>query len=227
FRGLDTWGKNCLWVTGSQGSVGRSTDCGNTWDWVSPAGYEKFDFRDIEAFSDNEAVIISAGSPAVVLRTIDAGKSWHEVYRDERPQIFLDGMDCNGKHGFILGDPIDGNFQLLESKDRGKTWTDVSNFLYLFADDGEAAFAASGTSLKILGSDLYVGTGGAVSNFITRRGKKRAVIKLPVPIIQGTASTGIFSIDCWNKENIIVVGGDYQNDTYNNDVALSSHDGGL
>ncbi len=226
FRGIATWGNNDIWVSGNRGTVGHSRDAGNTWNWVSPSGYEEFDFRDIEVFSKNEAVIMSSGSPAVILRTNDTGKTWREIHRDDRPDIFLDGMDFDGKHGFIIGDPIDGNFQLLESKDRGKSWKDVSNFMYLFADENEAAFAASGTSLKLQGKNLYIGTGGSTANFFIRKSKKPAVIKLPVPILQGTASTGIFSIDCWDNENIIVVGGDYLNDNISTDIVQITHDGG-
>lgn len=228
FRGISSFGNNQIWVSGSLGTVGRSIDAGNTWQWVSPSGYSEFDFRDIEVFSKNEAIIVSAGSPAVILRTEDAGQSWSEVYRDVRPAIFLDGMDFDGNHGFVLGDPIDGNFQLLETNDRGKTWNDVSSSTYLFADDGEAAFAASGSSLKLIGKDLYIGTGGITSNFFIRKaGKRLAVLKFPVSMIQGAASTGIFSIDCWDRKTIIAVGGDYLNDTVTTDAVVITRDGGL
>ncbi|MGO1243753.1 MAG: WD40/YVTN/BNR-like repeat-containing protein [Sphingobacterium sp.] len=226
FRGIACWGDEQIWVSGSGGKIGRSIDAGKTWHWISPAGYEAFDFRDIEVFSENAAVVLSAGSPAVILTTQNGGESWTEVFRDTRAEIFLDGMEFDGNHGFIIGDPIDGAFQLLESKDRGKTWDDVSNVMYLFADDGEVAFAASGTSLHLKGKNLYLGTGGVTASLFTRKTRKPAVIKIPVPIIQGIASTGIFSIDCWDQENIIAVGGDYMNDTVSTDAALISYDGG-
>ncbi|TDS13238.1 YCF48-related protein [Sphingobacterium paludis] len=226
FRGIETYGDGCIWVSGSKGTVGKSLDAGQTWAWASPKGYEELDFRDIEIFSTKEAVIMSAGAPAVVLRTTDGGKSWREVYRDERPAIFLDGMDFKGKEGFIVGDPIDGVFQLLQSKDKGKTWQDVSNFMFLFADSAEAAFAASGTSIQYLNDNVWIGTGGLTANVFKRNEKALEMAKYPCPILQGTSSTGIFAIDFWNDEIGIAVGGDYQNDSNTENTVMLTHDGG-
>ncbi len=226
FRGLAVFENECIWVSGSKGTVGKSLDAGATWDWVSPKGYENVDFRDVEAFSKKEAVVVSAGSPALILRTTDGGISWKKVYEDNRPEIFLDGMDFQGKEGFVVGDPIDGVFQLLQSKDKGKTWKDVSNFMYLIADSAEAAFAASGTSIQYLRNDVWVGTGGLSSNIFKRNEKALTMDKYPCPILQGEASQGIFSIDFWNEQNGIAVGGDYMRDTISQNTIMLTYDGG-
>ena len=76
FRGLDTFGERVIWVSGTNGTVGKSLDKGKTWEWIGPKGYEETDFRDIAVFSNYEAVIVSAGAPAVILRTMDGGKFW-------------------------------------------------------------------------------------------------------------------------------------------------------
>ncbi|KGE12334.1 WD40/YVTN/BNR-like repeat-containing protein [Sphingobacterium deserti] len=226
FRGIETNSDACIWVAGSSGTVGKSLDGGQTWAWVSPSGYEKFDFRDIEVFSPQEAVIVSAGTPAVVLRTADGGKSWQEVYRDERPEIFLDGMDFNGNEGFIVGDPIDGVFQLLQSKDKGKTWRDVSNFMFLFADSEEAAFAASGTSIQYLNDNVWIGTGGSTASIFKRNEKALTMDKYPCSILQGASSRGIFSIDFLDDNVGIAVGGDYQDDANVENTIMLTQDGG-
>lgn len=226
FRGLALLNEDCIWVSGSGGTVGKSLDGGKTWSWPSPQGYEKFDFRDIEVFSRKEALIVSAGSPAVILRTEDGGENWREVYRDERPAIFLDGLDFQGKEGFVIGDPIEGLFQLLQSKDSGKSWQDVSNFMYLMADTGEAVFAASGSSIQYLKKNLWVGTGGSYANLFRRNERMRRVDKYPCPIAQGSASKGIFSIDFWDNDNGVAVGGDYQNDKLTDSVVMLTKDGG-
>lgn len=226
FRGLDTDGKAIIWVSGSHGTVGRSTDGGNTWTWVSPVGYEDFDFRDIETFGKNDAVVLSAGSPAVILRTSDGGKNWQEVYRNERPDIFLNGFDFQGKTGFAYGDPIDGNFQLLKSTNKGKKWSDVTEHMYLIADEGEIGFAASGTGIQVLNDNVWIGTGGKYSSLFRRNEKALTMDKKDVPLLSGKQSTGIFSIAFWDDNTGVVVGGDYMQEKDNENNVLLTFDGG-
>ena len=227
FRGLSTFKDKTIWVSGSNGKVGRSTDMGKNWQWVSPKGYEKYDFRDIQAFGTKEAVIVSAGSPAIILYTKDAGKNWKEVYRNEDPDIFLDGMDFKGKTGYIMGDPINGAFQLLKSSNKGKTWQDVTEAIHLFAEPGEAAFAASGTSLQVINDWLYIGTGGSYSSLMKRSEKESKLDVQDVPIWSGSASTGIFSIDFLNEREGVVVGGNYTSDKDNSNNILLTKNAGL
>jgi photosystem II stability/assembly factor-like uncharacterized protein len=226
FRGLDTFGEDVIWVSGSKGTVGYSKDAGKTWNWVNPKGYGEVDFRDIKVFSAKEALIISAGAPAVVLRTTNTGKSWEKVFSDERPEVFFDAVDFEGKTGYILGDPLDGSFQLLKSTNKGKSWKDISDQMYLIADQGEVAFAASGSSIQLLNGVLYVGTGGTYSSLFNYDPKKLRVDKFDCPIWSGSSSTGIFAIDFYDQHNGIVVGGDYLQDNDNRNNVLITRDAG-
>src|SRR5215831_7049225 len=70
-RGLSVVNDNVIWVSGSNGTVGRSTNGGKDWKWYQVKGFEKTDFRDIEAFDGVTAVIMGVGEPAYILRTID------------------------------------------------------------------------------------------------------------------------------------------------------------
>lgn len=227
FRGLDSYKNDVIWVSGSKGTVGYSDNAGKTWNWVNPVGYEKYDFRDIAIFSKKEAVIVSAGSPAVVLRTTDAGKSWLEVYRNEHQEIFLNAMDFKGSTGYILGDPIDGTFQMLKSTNKGKTWTDVSHNFILFAEDGEAAFAASGSNIQVFKDFVFIGTGGMFSGFFYYSPKQLRIDKYECPIWYGNSSSGIFAIDFLNSKTGIVVGGNYEKDQDNRNNVLLTYDGGI
>ena len=50
FRGLSVVNDNTVWVSGSNGTIGKSIDGGNSWKFFVVKGFEKVDFRDIEAF---------------------------------------------------------------------------------------------------------------------------------------------------------------------------------
>src|SRR5580658_8625001 len=58
-RGLSVVTDEIVWVSGSKGTVGKSLDGGKTWTWFTVPGYEKRDFRDIEAFDSKTAIIIA------------------------------------------------------------------------------------------------------------------------------------------------------------------------
>jgi hypothetical protein len=66
FRGLSPVNDKVLWVSGTTGTVLRTTNAGRTWADVSPqfAASENatdFQFRDIHGFSKNSAVALSIG----------------------------------------------------------------------------------------------------------------------------------------------------------------------
>src|SRR6516164_1788645 len=63
-RGLSVVDDRVVWVSGSSGTVGRSLDGGKSWEWTIVKGFEKRDFRDIEAFDGNRAIVIAVAEPA-------------------------------------------------------------------------------------------------------------------------------------------------------------------
>ena len=80
-------------------------------------------------------------------------------------------------------------------------------------NDGEASFAASGTNIRCAGSrEVMIATGGTVSRLWFSDDKGASWRSIAVPILQGEASTGIFSFYRKNS-SIVVVGGNYMNDS--------------
>ena len=63
-RGLSAVSANVAWASGSLGTVLRTTNRGATWQQVGPPGTEALQFRDIEAFGADRAVILSIGPAA-------------------------------------------------------------------------------------------------------------------------------------------------------------------
>jgi photosystem II stability/assembly factor-like uncharacterized protein len=207
-RGLSIVDDSIAWISGSKGYIATTRNGGKTWDWEQVKGFEKSDFRDIEAFSGKEAVIMSSGTPALVLKTTDGGASWQEKYRNADSAYFFDAMDfADKKHGYILGDPIDNKFVLMETKDGGESWDMFKN--RPDALPGEAAFAASGTCLRVKPGVIHIVTGGRYCRWLELDGLSNW-IDFNLQIKHGKPSQGAFSIA--NGSADIIVGGDYQND---------------
>jgi hypothetical protein len=226
-RGLSVVNDKVLWVSGSNGAVGRSVDAGKTWTWIIVPGYEKRDFRDIEAFDTKTAVIMAVDTPADILKTTDGGKTWRLVYENKTVGMFLDAMEFwNVRSGIVVGDPINGRFFVARSFDGGDSWHEIPTFELPQADSAEGCFAASGTNVRALDLNSSCFVSGGLHSRLFIRDK---VVDLP--IIQGTASTGANSIAVkdHNKQKggrqLIVVGGDFAKDTARDRNCFLSNDG--
>jgi len=160
---------------------------------------------------------MSSGTPALILKTTDGGASWKVKYSNTDTAYFFDAMDfADGKHGMILGDPIKGKFLLMETNNSGETWTQVDGSPA--ALPGEAAFAASGTCLRLNGLITIVTGGGSSRVLLSPDNPKKVWIPVKLPLTNGKQSRGAFSI-AFGKDESIVVGGDYQNDKKTDSVA--------
>ena len=227
FRALSVVNNRVAWVAGSQGTVGRTTDGGQHWQFETLVGFENHDFRTLYAFDSLTALVANAGSPGVILRTENGGKSWTEVYRNAHPDVFLDGTDFeDDHHGLVYGDPIGGRMLLLRTNDGGRSWMEIPEKNRPALDSGEASFAASGTNIRSLGQQKYhIATGGKISRLWTTEDNGNTWKPTPVPILQGKASQGIFSIA--EAGNILMAaGGDYLADTLKKDHIYYSENGG-
>ncbi len=220
-RGLSVVDDRVIWVSGSGGTVGLSTDAGENWKWIQVPRYEKTDFRDIEAFSDQEAIVMGITQPAVILRTIDGGKNWTTTFEDSAKSVFLDAMDFSGNEALLIGDPDKGKIFLLRSADGGRNW-EKSMSGSENAANGEAFFAASGSNIRII-------TGGGYA-FVS--GGKESCLYLPsgrYPLLlnKGKETTGANSIaiNPAYPNEAFIVGGDFSHDTarYRNSLRIQFH----
>src|SRR5215510_592077 len=92
-RGLSVINDNVVWVSGSNGTVCKTTSGGKNWKWYTVKGFEKKEFRDIEAFDATTAVIIAVDEPGYILKTDDGGENWKVVYENKTKGMFLDAME--------------------------------------------------------------------------------------------------------------------------------------
>ncbi len=218
-RGLSVVTNKIVWASGSAGSVARSIDGGNSWTWMVVPGYEKREFRDIEALDANTAIIIGIAEPAVILKTIDGGKNWKKVFEDSTKGVFLDAMDFNHENGFgmAIGDPLDGTNQVYElyTSDWGNTWEKPLRSIQKNNPqatlEGEAFFASSGTNISLMGNHPIIVSGGKSS-------RVHFLVWDSLPIMQGKQSTGANSIAVHSShQSAVVVGGDFTKDTISTD----------
>jgi photosystem II stability/assembly factor-like uncharacterized protein len=226
-RGMSVVNDQVVWVSGSAGTVGRSLDGGATWQWTTVKGYEKRDFRDIEAFDAKVAVIMAIAEPAQILKTTDGGESWQLVFNDTTKGMFLDAMDFyDKKNGIVVGDPVGGKMYVAKTRDGGNSWTPAPAVLQSNSIQGEGCFASSGTNIHYFtNNDFLFVTGGTVSRLHDDSGGRL------LPLLQGKESTGANSIAVMNGHartgnHFIIVGGDFANpkDTVKN--CFVTRDGG-
>src|SRR4051794_26594436 len=78
FRGLAVVSEKVVWASGTGGTVIRTVDGGEVWSVITVPGAEKLDFRDIEAFDEKTAYILSIGNgeSSRIYKTTDGGKNW-------------------------------------------------------------------------------------------------------------------------------------------------------
>jgi photosystem II stability/assembly factor-like uncharacterized protein len=231
FRGLCVVSPSCAWVSGTKGTYARTTDAGKTWSVGTVSGAEKLDFRDVEAFGETTAYLLSAGpgDASRIYKTVDGGKSWALQFRSTDPAAFLDAIAFwDEKNGVALGDPVKGRFQLIMTADGGAHWTPLAAKTLPPALPGEGAFAASGTCLVTHGEkDVWFATGGGKSARVFHSrdwGQSWEVSE--TPILAGAESAGIFSIAFRDPQHGMVVGGDYRKPSDLGTTAATTSDGG-
>jgi photosystem II stability/assembly factor-like uncharacterized protein len=231
FRGLCAVSAKVAWVSGTNGTYGRTTDGGRTWSVGTVPGAAQLDFRDVEAFGEATAYLLSAGpgEASRIYKTADGGNTWVLQFKNPDPEAFFDAMAFwDDKNGVALSDPVKGQFQLIVTDNGGTNWKRLAGTNLPPALPNEGAFAASGTCLVTHGQkDLWFGTGGAKTARVFHspdRGQTWTVSQ--TPIVAGTDSAGIFAIAFRDRNHGMIVGGDYRKPNDIGATAALTTDGG-
>ncbi len=228
-RGIDNIGEGVAWASGSNGTVLRTLDMGKTWGHcTTPPNAEKLDFRGIQAFDKDTALVMSSGKGDLsrLYKTTDGCKTWKLVFSDPDETGFFDAIRrVTEKQLFVLGDPVSGKFSMFTSRDAGSTWF-IADDPGLEAPAGAGAFAASNSSFTSFGTHLAFGSGGpqaAVYRMLPHCDAKTGVCNLswqafPTPLAHGEAAAGVFSLaghlaaGASGKTSVVIVavGGNYE-----------------
>ncbi len=201
------FGESRTWVSGSAGSIFYSDNL-EQWTTVNPP-VDTLDYRALYAKNKNEVVVASAGYPAQIYRTINAGAHWELVYEDTIESAFFDAItvDSSGL-GYVLGDPREGAFCLYETRDFGASWKKLPAAASPKVVEGEVAYAASNTNMVQIQEGLIFISGGAAGSFVHAGVPSKGQWKKEMLPLKAGEGCGAFTM-AQRGDNIMVGGGCY------------------
>ena len=174
------------------------------------ANIQKYDsilpeFRAV-AHTATDFFMLSVGSPALLYKTGDNGMEL--VYREEGEHVFYDAMTFwNDKEGVAVGDATNGCLSIIITRDGGHNWQKLPCSELPVGEEEVGAFAASNTNIKTIGDKAWIATTSSSIYFSADRGKTWEIFS--TPIVKGKPTQGIYSIDFYDENLGIAVGGDY------------------
>jgi photosystem II stability/assembly factor-like uncharacterized protein len=228
-RGVSAVNDRLVWASGTHGTYLLTTDGGRNGAAHQIAGAEDLDFRGVRAFGA-EAFLLAAGpgDKSRIYHTVDFGKHWDLQFTNSEPKGFLDCMAFSDeKHGMVVGDPVNGRFQILRTEDGGKNWRYADPKNMPGAIDGEGAFAASNSCIAVNGKEnAWFVTGGTAARVFhsTDGGENWSVAE--TPIVHGAPSQGIFSVAFKDAVHGVIAGGDYAHPEQGGNNLAVTDDGG-
>lgn len=218
-----------VWASGVAGTYTLTTDGGKTWKPGVVSGAENLQFRDVQGVSDKIAYLLSSGTgtDSRIYKTEDGGITWTLQFENQNPNAFYDCFAFwTPKRGLTMSDSVNGRFPVIRTTD-GTTWQDIGDLLPP-ALPGEAAFAASGTCVATQGKQrAWIGTGGASqARILATTDGGDTWNAYPTPVVQGTPSSGIFSVDFRDHSHGIIGAGDLSAPNAFSSNVARSNDGG-
>ncbi len=227
-RTIESISDSTIWFGAYRGIWGYTIDAGTTWH-IDSIKNEKseLNFRSMAVLNDSTVLLMSIASPAYIYKTTNKGKTWKVVYENSHKDAFLDCIKFyDDKNGFALGDPINGCATLLYTNDAGETWSNIDCKKIPTLKNGEAFFAASNTNMKLIPPNIFIATGGKLTQVWHSKnmGKTFAIKSVPLPA--GEQMTGIFSMDFYSDKLGVIAGGNYdRKDSIYNCLAITKDAG--
>lgn len=219
-RGVSAVDSRVVWASGNGGTFLLTTNGGESWSPGVVRGAGTLDFRDVHGVDSRTAYLLSSGEgeKSRIYKTTDGGRSWRLQFTNHDLKAFFDGFAFwDATHGIAFSDPVDGRFPIIRTSDGGATWASAPQDRLPAAVSGEAAFAASGSSITVSGrNDVWFATGGAAARVFHSADRGLTWSVANTPLLSGTPSSGIFSIFFLNEKEGFVAGGDYQKEGESN-----------
>jgi len=253
-RGIASVGAGIAWASGSNGTVLRTEDGGYLWQRCTvPPGADKLDFRGIEAFDANTAIVMSSGKGDLsrLYKTTDGCQTWKLIATNPDKDGFWDAFapysDCcnpGDQELLILGDSVGAELRLWQ-------WTEGWEERELelayeakgHALKDEGSFAASNSVLQIAKTTQVDKTwkyrfrwaSGTASHAMisyvrveetpTCEPCREEKTSVDVPMAGDSAAAGIFSLGFRTDLIGIAVGGNYEKPLSSERTAIVTSDG--
>src|ERR1700687_4303562 len=103
-----------VWAAGTGGTYVVTTDGGATWKAAVVPGAESLQFRDVQAFSDKVAYLLSIGNNTTdfrIYKTMDGGATWTIEFTNETVNAFYDCFAFwTPRRGLAHSDSVNGVF---------------------------------------------------------------------------------------------------------------------
>ena len=224
-RAIEIIGNNLAFAA-NKGTFGMYSFGDNTWR-TNTQKYDSLvpEYRAVAA-TDDDFFMLSVGSPALLYKTGDSG-AMELVYKEENEKAFYDAMAFwNNKEGIAIGDPTNNCISIIITRDGGKTWKKLSCDLLPEVIEGEAAFAASNSNIAIKGDKTWILSGGMTSRVYFSPDKGATWEVFDTPLLDGKATTGGYTMDFYDENFGIILGGDYTNPEGNTGNKAITTDGG-
>ncbi|PQJ81707.1 oxidoreductase [Polaribacter glomeratus] len=226
-RAIIAINKDCVYYAGSIGDFGFTTDAGKSWSVKNNVFKDSIipHFRSLAKNGDN-FFALSIANPALLYKI--SKNTTALIYSENHEKVFYDAIQFfdDGLHGIAVGDPTEDCASIILTSDGGNSWSKISCVNLPKFADGEAFFAASNTNIKTLGSTAWIASGGAKARILKSDDFGKTWQIFDTPIIQGNGPQGIYSIDFADKNNGIIIGGDYSKPSENKANKAITKDGG-
>jgi photosystem II stability/assembly factor-like uncharacterized protein len=192
-------------------------------------GADSLDFRDLAILDDKTVLLMSAGpaenGAAKIFRTDNGGKSWELAYQIKEKGYFFDAILWEGKQGLILSDPAGPFYGLVKMSEKGKAFQLLNPESHPALQKGEAAFAASGSSIQKTKQGYYIVTGGGAKARVLFS-KDAINWKSTYDAIPGGEGIGFFSLGVKDAQHLLIAGGNYSRIKEGPVPVLESQDAG-
>jgi photosystem II stability/assembly factor-like uncharacterized protein len=254
-RGIHSIGNGVAWASGTNGTVLRTEDSGYVWQTCAvPPGAEHLDFRGIQGFDANTAIVMSSGKGDLsrLYKTTDGCHTWKLIFTNPDADGFWDAIQfADHNFGVVFGDPVDQKFYARQTTDGGLHWRKFESDESLATGKMKAgAFAASNSTLLLTPNpNVFF----AIANVGDQAKIYRSTFgESPEPSIGGKRprpkgfnwwdpesieipsngeSSGVFSVAAevtadWELRAIVAVGGDYRKPESEIGAASASEDSG-